>query len=234
MSNKTRLALVSIAILLLFGSLTTLIVFPSLSQIAPLPFKPVILYYDYENLPFNESQFPAIVEKTLDYHFNTLMVLVYFNHQEIFNRSTLEYFYLYARSKNLTFVPSFYIESLKDNFSTTGFPWVNVDMEKVAPSLQRFVYAKVSSQGTALVSITSPYGQPVEFEPSLEILETYSSTPIFWFQQFSYWHPNHICSVASWMVHTQLEYDSEFNYCLKYSQGVMVFDYYNLLKYNLN
>jgi len=233
MSKKQNLAILSIALTLLsvgFG----ITAFPLLSSIPSLQFKPVILYYDYENLPFNASQFPEIVQTTLGHHFNTLMVLVYFNHNAIFNQSTLEYFYMYAHSKNLTFVPSFYIESLGDNISAPGFPWVNIDMEKVAPSLQRFVYARISDQTSVLVSVTSPYGQPVEFAPSLDILETYSNTPSFWFEQLGYWHPEHICSIAAWLVHSQQEYESEKNYCLKYSQGVMVFDYYNLLKSHLN
>ncbi|HYB03315.1 MAG TPA: hypothetical protein VED17_02560 [Nitrososphaerales archaeon] len=224
----------ALVVISLFTAFTVLTLFPLLSPIPSLPIKPVILYYNYENLPFNTSEFPAIVQKTSEHHFNTLMMLVYYNHREIFNESTLNYFFTYARSKNLTFVPSFYLESLGDNFNSTGFPWINLDMEKIAPNLQRFVYARVSDQSSGLVSITSPYGQPVEFSPSLDILETYSSTPSFWFMQLSYWHTDHICSVASWMLHSQQEYDSEKNYCLKYSQGVMVFDYFNLLKSHLN
>jgi hypothetical protein len=233
MEKKRKLGILSVALISLFAASTILTVFPLLSPITSLSFKPVILYYDYENLPFNASEFPVIVQVTSEHHFNTLMVLVYFNHREIFNESTLNYFFAYARSKNLTFVPSFYIEAMKDTFNSTGFPWINLDMEKIAPVLQRFVYARVSDQSSGLVSITSPDGQPVEFSPSLDILETYSSTPSFWFLQLSYWHSGHICSVASWML-SQQEYDSEKNYCLKYSQGVMVFDYYNLLKSHLN
>ena len=132
MAKKRKLILYSVAIITLFAAFTIFTVFPLLSPIPSLPFKPVILYYDYENLPFNASEFPAIVQATSEHHFNTLMVLVYFNHREIFNESTLNYFFTYARSKNLTFVPSFYIESMGDTFNSTGFPWINLDMEKIA------------------------------------------------------------------------------------------------------
>ena len=234
MPKKIRrtVALTTIILASLGSVLITL--FPYLPPASSLPVKPAILYYDYENLPFNTSQFPTIVQTTLQHHFNTLMVLVYFDHRLLFNQSTLDYFYSYARTENLTFVPSYYVESLSDKFNVSGFSWVNLDMEKIAPNVQRFVYAETQAQGSPLVSITSPYGQPVEFGTSLDILETYSGTPWFWFLQLGYWHAGHICSIAPWTLRSQQEYDSEKNYCTKYTEGLMVFDYYNLLKSHLN
>ncbi len=162
------------------------------------------------------------------------MLLVYFNHKLIFNQTTIDYFYSYSHSRNLTFVPSYYVESIDDNFNVSGFSWINLDMEKIASKTQPFFYAKVSSQTRGIISVTFPYGQPVEFRPSLDIIETYSGTPWFWFLQLPYSHAGHICSIAPWLVHSQQEYDSEKNYCLKYTDGVMVFDYYNLQRSHLN
>ena len=226
-----RKLLVAITIILLFDVLISQIEFPEFLSQSP---KPIILYYDYENLPFNVSSFPQIVSTTLRHQFNTLMLLVYFNHELIFNDSTLEYFYSYAQSRNLTFVPSFYIESMADNFNATNFPWVNLDMERIQPRLQAFFYDKISREGKEMISVTSPYGQPVDFVPSLDIVETYSGPPRFYFLQLAYWHPGHVCSVAPWLVGNQQQYDSEKEYCLQYTDGVMVFDYYNLLKSHLN
>ncbi len=234
MPNKKRTLLVVVLIIMLSISILLLISLPPFISSSPFKTKPVILYYDYENMPFNASQFPTIVNTTLQHHFNTLMVLVFFNHKLIFNQSTIHYFFSYAFSRNLTFVPSYYVESLSDRFNVSGFPWVNLDMERLSPNIQRFFYAKVAEQGTGTISVTSPYGQPVEFAPSLDIVETYSGTPWFWFLQLAYWHSGHICSIAAWLVHSQQEYDSEKNYCLKYTDGVMVFDYFNLLKSHLN
>jgi hypothetical protein len=207
-----------------------IIEFPPISS----PPKPVILYYDYENLPFNVSEFPEIVATTLQHRFNTLMLLVYFNDSLIFNESTIDYFYAYARSQNLTFVPSYYVQSASDSFNVTGFPWINLDMEHLSPSVQSAFYAKIASHKVQTISVTFPHGQRVDFTPSLNIVETYASTPGFWFLQLEYWHSGHICSVAPWLANNQAEYDAEKNYCLKYTDGVMVFDYYNLLKYDLN
>jgi len=220
-------------------TLALVVFIPLLIVLPPVPsiygsFKPVILYYDYENLPFNATQFPGIVNSTLQHHFNVLMLVVYFDHKMIFNQSTIEYFYSYSISKNLTFVPSYYIESLTDRFNVSGFPWVNLDLERIAPNRQSFFYTRVEAQSSGMVSVTSPYAQPVYYSPPIDIVETYSSTPWFWFLQLGYWHPGHICSVASWLVKSQQEYDFEKNYCLKYTGGVMVFDYSNLLKSHLN
>jgi hypothetical protein len=231
--KKIQKSTVIVVIVTLCISTLLLIALPPAPSVHGSP-KPVILYYNYENLPFNASQFPAIVNTTLQYHFNVLMVLVYFDHKLIFNQSTIDYFYSYAFSKNLTFVPSYYIESLNDRFNVSGFPWINLDMERIAPNLQSIFYTRIAAQSPGIVSVTSPYGQPVSYSPSLDIVETYSSTPWFWFLQLGYWHPGHICSVASWLVHSQQEYDSEMDYCLKYTGGVMVFDYFNLLKSHLN
>lgn len=202
----------------------------------PVSTKPVILYYDYENLPFkNSSQFPTIVANTLRHHFNTLMLLVYYNHEMIFNESTVKYFFSYSRSQGLNFVPSYYVESLGDSFNVSGFRWINLDMERIDSNLQPEFYSRISLESVgAEISVSSPYGQHVVYAPSLNIVETYSTTPRFWFLQLTYWHPGHICSIAPWLVHNEQEYDSEKNFCLKYSDGVMVFDYYNLLKSGLN
>jgi hypothetical protein len=225
-----RKLLVVITIVLLAVVLISQIEYPVfLSQSSKL----IILYYDYENLPFNASSFPQIVLTTLQHQFNTLMLLVYFNHEMIFNKSTLEYFFSYARSRNLTFVPSFYVESMTDSFNVTGFPWINLDMERIQAKLQPFFYDKISREGAEVISVTSPYGQPVDFAPSLDIVETYSGPPRFYFLQLAYWHPGHVCAVAPWLVSNQQQYDSEKEYCLKYTDGVMVFDYYNLLKSHL-
>ena len=101
----------------------------------PLPFsllpakKPIILYYEYGFPPLKVSQFPRVVNYTLEHGFNTLMMVVYTNHEAKFNKSTIQYFVSYAESKGLKFVPSYYIESTGDEINVSGFSWVNLDME---------------------------------------------------------------------------------------------------------
>jgi hypothetical protein len=230
---STRRASVGIAVVIVLETvLLSQVIFPP--GIFSGAQKPIILYYDYENMPFSPSSFPQIVATTLQYHFNTLMLLVFFNHTMIFNETTLHYFYSYARSRNLTFVPSFYVDSTGDIFDASGFPWINLDMEKISANLQPSYYEKISHEGVREITVTSPYGQRVEYSPSLDIIETYAGTPWFYVLQFGYWHQDHICSVAPWLVRNQFEYNSEFQYCLRYSDGVMVFDYYNLMRSHLN
>jgi len=74
------------------------------------------------------------------------MLLVYFDHEPIFNFSTIQYFLSYSNSRNLTFVPSYYIESLSDHINVSGIRWINLDMERISPDLRRFFYARTSEQ----------------------------------------------------------------------------------------
>jgi hypothetical protein len=163
------------------------------------------------------------------------MLLVYFDNEMLFNESTLSYFSSYSRSQNLVFVPSYYIESLSDSFNVSGFSWINLDMERIPPNLQPGFYSKIISRDpNARISVSSPFGQHVEFSPGVNIIETYSGEPRFWFLQLAYWHPGSICSVAPWLLKSEQQYNSEKAYCLRFSDGVMVFDYYNLLRSNLS
>jgi len=74
------------------------------------------------------------------------MLLVYFDHEPIFNFSTIQYFLSHSNSRNLTFVPSYYIESLSDHINVSGIRWINLDMERISPDLRRFFYARTSEQ----------------------------------------------------------------------------------------
>jgi hypothetical protein len=229
MQKRTKIFASTIVVVLVLGIFFLMVFPPEVSNQQFLE-KPIILYYDYENLPFGPSQFPQIVNATLQHHFNTLMLLVFIDHKPIFNKSTIEYFFSYSESRNLKFVPSYYIESLSDNINFTGLGWINLDMERISPNDQRFFYARIASQGIAIISVTFPFGQPVEFSPTIDIVETYSGSQWFWFMQAAYFHNDHICSIGIWQLQNQQEYNSQKDYCLKYSDGVMVFDYYNLLR----
>ena len=232
-ARKKKILAVSVTSFLVVGIILFL-VFPPDIALDPIQNKPVILYYNFENLPFQPAQFPSIVNTTLAHHFNTLMLLVYYNDEAIFNESIVHHFFEYSKSRSLTFVPSYYISSLADRINISGYQWINLDMEKLNPNNQRLYYGKELLQNIRLISVTSPYGQKQEFVTSLNIVESYSASPWFWLEQLTYLHYSNACAVAVWMLHSQADYDSQKNYCLRYTEGVMVFDYYNLLKTGFN
>ncbi len=188
------------------------------------PHKPVILYFDYLERPFAPGYFPTIVSFASSHGFNTLMIVIYIGHAALFNNSVLLGFYSYALSKNITFVPSFYIESLNDTINIAGFSLVNLDMEKLPQTDQATYYGNIS-RTVPLVSVTMPYSEEPLFYTKMLIVETYASSPLFWVEQIWYPHGGTICSVHVSYTHSKQEYRSEFRYCLKYSDGVMVFDY---------
>lgn len=202
--------------------------FPPSAALTPSNKKPIILYYDYGYPPLLLSEFPNVVNFTLSHGFNTLMMLVYLDNQAKFNASTIQYFISYSESKGLTFVPSYYIRSPGDQINVSGLEWINLDMERLAPGQQMAFYNRMAKI-VPLVSVTSPYGQLVEFHSPMNIVETYAPSPWFWLSQLGYYHPGKVCSVGDWLLTNQQEYDSQKAYCLKYTDGVMVYDYYNLL-----
>jgi hypothetical protein len=204
-------------------------VFPPPALLVPADKKPIILYFHLPDPPLQVSQFPGVVNFTLRHGFNTIMMVIFNFGEASFNRSTVAYFISYAASKGLTFVPSYYIRSTSDQINVTGLAWVNLDMERLDSYDQRVFYDRIA-QIVPLVSVTSPYRQPVGFHTPMQIVETYATSPVFWLDQLGYYHPGKICSVGEFLLNSQQEYDAEKAYCLKYSDGVMVFDYYSLLK----
>jgi hypothetical protein len=209
------------------------IVYPPSFLLTPSQEKPVILYYRYGAPLFQIPQFPSVVNFTLQHGFNTLMMIVFLDHGAKYNMSTLRYFISYAESRGLTFVPSYYINSVSDQINVSGLAWVNLDMERLTPHDQLVFYDEIAHI-VPLVSVTSPYDQPVAFHTPMHIEETYSAPPLFWLSQFGYYHPGKICSVGVFLLYSQQEYDAEKDYCLKYSDGVMVFDYYWLLAHGFS
>jgi hypothetical protein len=214
--------------LVFFSFLGTNLLLPQPSSSSKL----VILYYNPFNMQVNESQFPAIISYASRNHFNTLMLIVYAYNHPLLNSSEVSFFANYSSNRGITFVPSFYIVSLSDRINTTGFKWINLDMESLTVLRQVFFYEKVS-RNVPLVSVTSMYGQQLLFEPKLNIVETYFNTPLFWFYQLWFPHSGVVCSVSVARARSQIDFDTEFEYCLGHSRGVMVFDYWNMLKSNL-
>jgi hypothetical protein len=193
--------------------------------------KQIILYFNYGELGYkvNASNFPGVVSFAKNHGFTSLMIVIYADHHSRFNNSELQNFYDYAGTQNLTFVPSYYIESMNDSIDVTGFRWVNLDMERLSAAQQLAYYDNVS-QYVSLVSVTQPYGETNLFQTKMLIVETYARLPGFWFEQLWFPHGGTICSVQVRDVRTEGEYQSEFQYCLRYSDGVMVFDYPQLLR----
>jgi hypothetical protein len=229
MSNKKRRLLGIVLVVFLIVGFETFIAFPPSNSNAISKLRPIILYFDYGYPTFQISQFPDIVNFTLQHGFNTLMMVVFKDHKSEFNMSTIKYFISYSKSRGLTYVPSYYIESLADQINVSGLTWVNLDMERMDPTPQSVYYNNVAKL-VPFVSVTSPYGQQIRFHTPLNIVETYSGWPWFWLMQFTYYHPGKICSVGVWLMKSESEYDAQKSYCLKYTGGVMVFDYSNLLR----
>jgi len=228
MKLRQKVALVTVLIVVFYIVLEAEFTLPVVGNSKD---KPIILYYDTFNLPINTSNFQKVLNFARSNRFNTLMLLVYAYGRALFNQSEISFFSSVAAENNITFVPSYYIVSLENKINTTGYSWVNLDMELLSPRLQSYFYASISSD-VKLVSVTSPYGQNLPYQPEMNIVETYYDTPAFWFYQLWFDHSSVVCSVSAHSTTSQTAFNAEFNYCFEHSRGIMVFDYWNMIKAN--
>ena len=227
MKRKRKILLVIVIALVLYTALEAELILPVVGG----KDKVVILYYDPFNLPLNTSGYRTVINFAKSNHFNTLMLVVYAYGHTLFNESEIAFFSSFAESNDITFVPSYYIVSLQDTINATGFSWVNLDMESINVRFQSYFYDKIASE-VKLVSVTSPYGQNLPYQPGMNIVETYYDSPAFWYYQLWFYHSSIVCSVNAHSATSQATFSDEFNYCLDHSRGVMVFDYWNLTKAN--
>ena len=182
MSKRRKLIIGTLVTILVLGVFTFIIFPPGLAHEQSF-LEPIILYYDYKNLPFPLSQFPQIVNTdfgALLQHFDAPRLHGSQTNLQFLDHPVLSLIFLFEKPHSR---PEYYIESLSDDINVSGLRWINLDMERISPNLQRFFYARTSAQGVQKISVTFPYGQSVEFSPSINIAETYSGSPWFWLMQ---------------------------------------------------
>jgi hypothetical protein len=79
--------------------------------------------FNYGELGYtvNSTTYPGVVSFAKSHGFTSLMIVIYADHHSRFNNAVLHSFYTYAKSQNVTFVPSYYIESINDSMSVNTF-----------------------------------------------------------------------------------------------------------------
>ncbi len=191
--------------------------------------KPVILYVDQGNALVDRSNFPALLTFAKSQQFNTIFFQIYRSGQLLFDEDNLSYFVETAHLEGLSIYFSLYFTNSSQLIPTSiyglGENGISLDMSTLPGSAQNNLLATLKldyKNGTAAVTTDN---LTTTLKPDLLVLETYD----FQAEQ-QYIHPGIIASVEPLAISSAQEYEQELRYALANSSGVMVFDYYGLLK----
>jgi len=191
--------------------------------------KPVILYVNQGNALVDRGNFSNLLYFAKTNHFNTIFFQVYRSGQLLFDTSDLQYFVEAAHLSNLSLFYSLYFTSpselIPNSIYILGENGINLDMSTLPDSVQTSLLATLRTDfknGTTAVTTTN---LTTTLKPDLLVLETYA------FQEDqSYIRAGVVGSIEALAVSSSQEYQQELQYALSNGAGVMVFDYYGLLK----
>jgi len=191
--------------------------------------KPVILYVNQGNGVVNRTNFPQLLSFAKAQHFNTIFFQIYRSGQLLFSTSDLEYFAEAAGLQNISFFYSLYFtnssQSIPNSIYNLGEKGINLDMSTLPVSVQSGLLATLKldlRNGTTAVTSTN---LTTTLKPEWLILETYDFAA-----DQQYIHSGIIAAVEPLALNSTQEYVQDVQYSLSNSAGVLVFDYYGLMK----
>ena len=189
--------------------------------------KPIILYVNQGNGVVNVSGFGTMLGFASSRGFNTVFFQVYRSGHLLFSPPILQSFVNQTHQSGLRIFFALYItnasQALPGSILGLHEDGVSLDMSALPLDAQESYLAalKTGFDGQTAVT-TTDMSSPLK--PDLLVLETYGSG----YQQ--YIRPGIVASVGVFTTSNQSDYQSEFQYALQNSDGVMVFDYYGLQK----
>jgi hypothetical protein len=192
--------------------------------------KPIILYVNQGNGAVNESNFGNLLSTATSQGFNTIFFQIYRAGTLLFTSSSLNQFVTQAHGQGLKIFFALYFtnttQAIPTSIYSDGEDGINLDMSTLPLATQTALFDQLTSTYSGETAITTfDFGLPLK--PDLMVYETYTSAD----QQDI--HPGIIASVEVLQGMTTQEYQQQFQYALKNSDGVMVFDYDHLVKYGL-
>ncbi len=194
----------------------------------PISSKPVILYVNQGNGLVDESNFSSLVTFAKTNGFNTIFFQVYRSGNLLFTKSELMYFVSDARVKNMSIFFALYFtdpsQQIPSSLFGLGENGISLDMSTLPASTQAGLLQTLEQnyhEGKTAVT-TTDFGTTLN--PDLLIFETYLPS------DQSYIRLGVIAGVEPLAIATKQQYQQQFQYALAHSDGVMVFDYYGLLK----
>jgi len=188
--------------------------------------KPIILYVNQGNGVVDESNFGTMLSFASSHGFNTIFFQVYRGGALLFNGNELSYFANQSHAEGLKIFFALYFTNSSQPMPNTifglGEDGISLDVSTLSLSTQETLLADLSQCHCQTAVTTTDMNSPLE--PNLLILETYGPA----YQQ--YIRHGIIASVGVFATSSLADYQSQFQYALSNSDGVMVFDYAGLLK----
>jgi hypothetical protein len=193
--------------------------------------KPIILYVNQGNALVDTSNYTTLLNFAKTNGFNTLFFQVYRSGSLLFSESNLSYFVNTAHVEGLKIFFALYFTGTNQQIPTTiynlGEDGINLDMSTLSSAVQSNLLTTLQQnykQGKTAVTATN---FTTTLKPDLLILETYQVQNS---SRDAYIHPGVIASVEPLSMSSKKAYQDQYQYDLSNSDGVMVFDYYGLLK----
>lgn len=189
--------------------------------------KPVILYVNQGNGVVDRTNFDTMAGYANSSGFNTVFFQIYRRGVLLFNQQDLQIFVIQAHLKDLRIFFSLLITNSSQQIPSSiyglGEDGISLDMSTLSLSSQQSLLASLKADYSGKTAVTtSDMNSPLK--PNLLVLETYSTG------LKSSIEPGIIGSVEVVATSSQADYQSQFEYALQNSDGVMVFDYAGLLK----
>jgi len=191
--------------------------------------KQIILYVNQGNALVDQSNYSALVSFAKSNHFNTIFFQIYRSGQLLFSQNQLSYFVNSAHLGNLSIFFALYFtgpaQQIPSSIYSLGENGISLDMSTLSSSEQNNLLSVLSQNyGNGLTAVTAT-NFTTNLRPNFLILETYNFP-----SDQEYIHRGIIASVEPLAVSDSQSYEQQFQYALNNSDGVMVFDYYGLLK----
>jgi len=188
--------------------------------------KPIILYVNQGNGLVNESNFGTMLSFASSHGFNTVFFQIFRAGDLLFTGNELSYFANQSHAQGLKIFFSLYFtnssQPMPSNIFGLGEDGISLDVSTLSVSTQEGLLANLAPCHCQTAVTTTDMNSPLK--PDLLVLETYGPA----FQQ--YIRHGVIASVGVFATSSLADYQSQFQYALSNSDGVMVFDYAGLLK----
>lgn len=192
--------------------------------------KPIILYINQDNGAVNESNINQMLEYASTKGFNTIFFQMYHNGALMFTTDQLSYFVGVAHSYNFKFFFSLPFtndsQTIPSSIYNLGEDGINLDMSTLNNQGQSNLLSTLQTNYHNGITAMTTYDFTTTLKPQWLVFETYGSQ----YDTSQYVHKGIIASVGVFTTVSKQDYENQFNYDLANSDGVMVFDYYGLLK----
>ncbi len=189
--------------------------------------EPVILYVNQGNGIVNGSNFGNLVTYAASHEFNTVFFQVYRQGFLLFTSGELSAFADQSHASNLRIFFALYItntsQRLPDSIYGLREDGINLDMSTLGLGAQQAFLASLGASYHGEIAVTTT-DMASPLKPNLLVIETYGAA----FQP--YIRHGIVASVGVFTTTSEQDYRTQFQYALRNSDGVMVFDYSGLLK----